>query len=941
MASLIAVALPVTISTTAIALDLTADATVGAAAATLRHTTAAGTTTVIVRDSHPEVHNGALGMWELECYDLAKTEFTVGPEDATDFAIYGPHAPFGGINEQFYTLEWHGATASNGAKFWVRILVGVLDTTSTTDKIEWYGWFGRENQTYLSVKTFRYPHLVVRGFSSPRGGETNFQAQGRTRFLAPFATHATTPYIVSNYPMNALSVHANRRRMFGENPLIFKMPWLVLCSGNDAQPAEFRTNVALRMSRTAGYNWDTTFQFLADDVDNPTVCYMEMAVSPIVSMIKDHGDYTEAADGLAVEAYAANDFGPKHVVYLEAFKSLTDEFYHDICERHREDYYARRNPTSLRNSTTLAESSKRYRQFVAMWMYSFDDTQERIAMENYYDFCRIVKGNINENFVSMRDSIAHQQSYHHRYSTGVVGEVASLFTDEYQYDPVYYTNQKDVGDRIAALGFRLSAYNNIRPFSYWPFQWVWPIRDHSRPLERLNNIGGTGYDVTDSRMFDSWWQNHGVNFIGDLNLGGMLLDTYTGGIRLTWHPPGEFSRDHIDGGGRWHADKRATNVPVLRELCAKASPARHRTVANEDPNFVIISETTEEWSDGNVDAAGPGYFFMPGHFGFGYFEDTLAVDAVGDPFFHPDSIKTDYPRGFRQSQPWLFKTCHHEWWNTFHFPADLMTGPLATEITLWNGLTDIEWVDFVCANRALIQVQGGQSFMHTIYCDGPDATIPTYLPTHRVLENGTLAIRDLTVDPNSKGDVIWAYMQELWDLGAPAYEQWVIDGKVERDLTVDLVNTTFVNNPIAPVRRYEFLPLPGDTRFSFPLGPKPNAYANWPFYHEIQAQFRVGNNDFLFPCVVHRAYQERGTNIVGLVISNWSQNAVDWWATFDPALYGISGSYDVNLVNKNGSRVSLATGLTGRADFQMSATIGGDINMGQIGPHTVLVFEIG
>lgn len=912
--------LPLTISSASTQGEFDSDATVGVFIEAQRYVPLG--TRLAPRISHPDVHGGARGMWFVLGLDEAGTLIEFGPEDADEFSHYTGVVVDGVTCELF---EWRvvrpnvTGPAGNEPQFWVRIAVGI--DPAFDDELAWFGWIGRENSVPFTVLTFVYPHLVVQNFATPRAAENNWQAAGRCRFMLPIATHAIAPWIFGNYPMNCF---ASASRQKQRCPGVLKLPFMGLCSCNDAG-AEYLLNFTVRAKRTRPDQVAMIWQPLNDGASPPKFSYMEMSLGHTSIVAKELAHKTSAADGFHPEDYETNTMGPRYRVVTETFLSLSPSFWHDICERNRTHFISAASPTKISATAALSTSRITPRHLHATWIAQQTEPEELAAMENYVDYAEILELMFAPSSTPMENNIAHQQTYLKAWSAGVVGE--QVPPEEVTYKPNWTPGSIEAQKLLRRLGWRCSIYSNVRYFPGAPILWA-KLADYAIPGFNLESGARFLYDNVAHRLRDAWLTVMAQPAVQELELGGILFDTYTGAARL-WHRlASSFPRDHENGGGPTNSEERFSNIDYMRGVLKAMAPF----YGSGDSGFTVLTETSEEFAHSHTDMAGPGYFFQPGHFVSGDAEATMNVDVLGLPFFHADSIKTDYPAACRALHPWYFRICHHEWFPEFQFPMDFFTEVLATEKAPDPGLTNDEWIDFVCSNRALQVVQGGQVFMHTIYLDPLGSITPQYRPMFRIV-NGQLVVRDATIDPVDGAFVISAFMQQLWDLFESSYgREFVFDGQWERPLDVDYTNV-FNESEKNPT-----LPIKGLLNWPFIKG---GLFSNWPFYHEVGAgNLRVGNNDFEFPRILHTVWRNRATGQLGVVIVNWSRSSSTWEAYFDPSYYGIAGAYSVYRRVIGGPPVLLAGGLVGVSQWISDSVPGGAVYLGHIAAHSVDVLEI-
>lgn len=875
MAVLEELSLPYTLEGTNIGLTFTADTKVGAVISEIEDKQTASFPYSPAGDDTGSTFDGRT--FNLLCRLSSGATVNIGPNLSTGtlFQLYGPFTT--ASDGAAVMMEWRNVAITGAIEsdtVWVRVVCEITDDAD--DEILFWTWVGREKGRSASIDEIGAPFVVLKGFSTERGVESNIEGQVRCRAIMPHNSNLQLTGIPSqNIDVAYTSISSVIGGTLDHPSPVGVLPLVALCNANDQESTASDYLRVFHMQAKDEETWKKRIRFTGAGQFS-SAAWVRCEIVQIPSYLMDHAGALED-DGFPPASRYGNSYGPRYPVAVACYTALTYDWWYDVCERYRTWYDGVHSPTRVLDNDERSGMSKDRSLLFAHIQNNFVDASFLPDVET-------TAGILSANFTGAAVKVCHFQSWTER-SLGVGNPYPDLGAIS------------GIEDTIATLqgsGWKTSLYTHHRNVDSAWFNREGGLSGGMRGI----TITGAPASTIDDLQLDRAFDRITARIVGKYGLRAVYFDTYTGSSIL------HYGRDY---GRAWrnHGDKQSAEARA-------ASLARSRADLRSrigDPDFVITAENTEEGIF-DLDWVQDGYGFIPFHMILADEEATHALRPT------PPAMSDHPPQARMMSVP-FWQCVHHQWapagrlatsFTTKHLYSNTDFYPGTDPNTTDHGLGEDEWTDFLCGQTAWSYMNGcGITF--SIGWDRFDPLVDA---------QGNESSFDLT----AAGPDILAFYQELWGWLQPAKAgEFLLYGKMLRPLECDYLAATY-DTELNPASHAQYL-----------LDYDMDGAAGWQNYSTIPTpDYRWGNAEFDVPRVIQCVW-ENADGVIGLVLCNWSRTAAKFLLSFDPTLYGLT-TYDIDQRSLGGSPSSLDTSVTGTVTI---GDVGADYNLGTLDPQTVTV----
>lgn len=877
MAVLAELTLPQTLGGTKVGVTFVADAKVGCTISELDDKQTASFTYDPSGDDGGSLIDGRI--FNLLCRNTAGAAVNIGPDLGTGatFKIYGPLTTSG--DGSALMLEWQNVLVTNASEndtLWVRVVVELTNTTD--DELRFWTWVGRQTGRSSAVEEVGSPFVVLKGFSTERGAESEIEGQVRCRAIVPHSANVLLPGV----PTHNVDVrYLSQLNVIGgtvSHPATgAHLPLVAFCDADDqAIPAsDYLRTLCLWAEDTE--TWAKKVR-LTGAGQFSSSAWVRAEIVQIPSFVNDHAGVL-AADGFPPHSRQGNSFGPRYPVVVSMFRSLTSDWWYDVCERYREWYRGVHSPLKTRDNPQKGGLTKGRSLF-------FPHIQNDFVNPDFLPDVEALASILSAELPGAETKVSHFQSWTAK-SLGVGNPSPSL-------DAI--PGLEETIATLRAAGWKVSLYTNPLHIA---IDWI-PSKLDQGMYARISSGTLVGTIDDEEEILLRALRETSLAIVDRYDLQAIYLDTYTGSSLLLYgREAGRRRRDH---GDKTPFEARLAGLAFARE--------RGRAISG-DPDFQISTENAQEGIF-DMDWTQDGYGFEPFHL---LLADETADHAVLRP--SPPAMSDHPPQARMMSIP-FWQCVHHEWCpasrlsagfstrhlfrNTDFYPGDLPNTPD-------HGLGDDEWVDFLCGQVAYSWIGGAPVFTISVGWDRFDP----------IVNAAGLAS---AFDVNDRGLDVRDFYLEMWNwLQVSKAGEFLLWGKMLRPLQCDYLSAAY-DTELSPASHALNL-----------LDYATDGGAGWFSYSSIaDVEYRWGNRAFDVPRVLQTVWEGDG-GVIGLVLCNWSRTAAKFFLTFDPTLYGLV-TFDVDQRQLGGAPINLDSGASG------TVTIGdalADYNLGTLGAHTCTV----
>jgi hypothetical protein len=906
VATLTALSLPATLSGTLLDANFVADAGTGVSFSSFVHKEGGNFTwTTNLKDTGTRADlDGRL--WELKCTLRNGTSVTVSPTAAGEFKSYVASSIFGGTAHLY---EWRRvaiAGAEDNDRVWVRVLVQLGATGDREAKF--YSWVGRERGESATLETFKCPVMWVLSPAEIRAAETNLTAAKRTRMLIPQVLPNLNGQVGSNTNFWITANYSLVRDITGIN--LQQLQCWAVYNANNLGGGHRRTLIGRTMD-TVGWHKSHYYEgypYLG------TSAYIKTApvYYPRFAKVFARG---RIENDLYPESTYGNTFSAGYPFAVGALTAATDDWWYDVCDNYRTWYQAAVAPTPLASDTTRGNFAKSG----AMWFGAVQVINKTSVPESQYhimgvDVMRALMDRIHSTeHPAVTNAVFHQQSTGKDFLLTMCGPNGIDRMSTYCQPSSVYAK---------GFGIRYSIYSMCETWQA-EFGQPWGLSQFlgAQRSGALSNHwlyeSKTLRDTLLTKGYLAMAQIHGgASFYLDFMTGNGATPTYTPG----GGDVGQYSITHKHGNNERIAARRQITTEI-RALIRSSS-----SFLNNDPDAMLASESTEEFTGEKLDLTQDGYNFLPGHLQY-------AEQVIYNPATYatsPDLTLVDYPAASRALTPPIWPAVHHQWSPVGRFGIMPLNIGLATNATYhpsgaFAGMTAAEMIEahnFAAGSiwaNGLIRLydwDGGNNFPLLKW-------------------NGNVTQNDATNDPSDAATPICAYMRTLHQANTQIQAgQFQCAGKMLRPPQVDPASADIskVTNPINACRK--LAPL------AFRAFPYLYDNANWYATTSVAAwdtgpSFTSGSLAFTVPQILANIFQS-SLGFIGLIMTNWSSSAGTWKATINPAHYGAVkfGVYELTLA---GALNLLGTSV---GSFTLGNVSAPTMNFGAFAARSVRVFVL-
>jgi len=930
---------PFDIDGTKVLAQFTADATVGVKWSLFRDKVGGNfdyTPTLDDTATH-DTFNG--GLWLLDCAHKPSPgddRVLVGPEDAADFTAY----TIDGVSDTLM-MEWTGVAvpgAADGDTFWVRMICQL--EAAGDDNVKWYGWFGREKGASVSADFFTYPRMIVQQtvtvattaeaasqrcrlltpLSAPNGFDQFSNADMLHRFETTDSTYGATTsgfLATSNNTNPMLRTLPPWTRSRYPNPY-WQLQFAALCACK-ADEAEYLRTLYIQARDANG--WDKFLETRVIETSGSDR-YQMMCVAhqcPHEKAFTPDTITSGTGDEVRYPAEWANSFGPRYQVETAAFTAASDDWWYDCADRYRTWYEAAESPPTFKTNPNGGPTRTDPLFLVAT--IQIDPNDDVDFANQIGTIASILDRQMRSTLVGETARVLHCQTYWKDADGVLFRGVQNI-----PFDGSVVENLTDRFSRAKGRGFNTSVYVNPAELRYRPSaSGVRALRGGENANAELNAILGGSPAMTEG------WEDEITYALSVAGAGsGIYMDVFLGARLINYNARGSETPTGVGN----------SSFPAKARKRAFIEFVRSR-LGND---AVIASESAEEGVYG-LDWMGQGYTFYPSH--------TLLADADIDTTVFslsrlPHSSATDVPSA-RNLNPPLWNAVHHEW-----APAGVLCGalnsvPLATNTRhhagSGGGSTDAGMTDTQFRENQNFAVACPWSQGYFAHC------FSVFHYDHELILD-----LDLTgSDSGNTGAPIWAFYKTLYEALREDYGgQFLRFGRMQRPLQVDYTSAD-VERDTNPANHWTYIQDWADGG-RIPTSSVADAqkqamhYSNY-FAYMTTATLdlpdnRWGNNAFEVPRVMHSCWQNVSAGTIGIVFVNWSPTATAAFrGTFDPTLYGITGTYEVDRLDLADptTATNIATGQSGTTVIGWGGGVGKDIDLGgggELAAESVYVLRI-
>lgn len=870
------------------------------------------------------------GLWLLDCAikpSEGDKRVFVGPEDAGSFTAY----TISGVSDALL-MEWRDIAvpgAPDGDTLWVRVLCQ-LEDTANDDGLRWYGWFGRASGASVSGDFFCYPRTILQQTVTVGAG-TAEQASQRCRFLMPLSgkngfdtfpnadmrhrytvadtalSSTTSGYrtVAASDPMGRQIPPWNRSRY----PNVFwQMQFAALCACK-ADEAEYLRTFYTQAEDGLGYAKYLDHRVIDTSGSDR---YMMMAVNQFVPHESgfDISKPQTTASGTAVRTQTewANEYGPFYKVQTAAFTAASADWWYDVTERYRTWYEGAYSPPIYQTNPNGGPTRTDPLFLFATIQLDSNDTAgfaTQIAT-----LSSTLKRYMRSTLVGDSAFVFHLQTYWQD-SDGVLFRGVDNMPLDGSPAPGITTSATLIHDR----GWKFSVHHDAAEVftdGYFPTApGIATFRGGQYRSGGSKGLFDRGTPATDE-LFDNLISfARGASAAND----AIYLDGFSGNRITLYNPRG--------GDGPLYRGNTANEFTAGKQAFLN----RARSVVTS--SGIVAAEGVEEGLYG-ADWQGMGYAFYPQHLLLG--DSGIDTTTVFGLSRLSASAATDPPSA-RNLVPPLWNAVHHEW-----IPGGVLGGafnstPLATNTRYHAGgpggstdagMTDAQFRASEIHNVAVNWSQGAHALCFSFFHYDVDPQLDLDLTSN---------------DSGGMGAVIWAFLKDMWEALREDYAgQYLRFGRMRRPLQVDYTSADVerVTNPSSYwqfIKDWDNPPTISATDVA-PSLKQTLAYAN-AFTYMVESagtttELRWGNNAFQVPKVYHSVWENRTAGDFGIVFVNWDNSTAAFRGTFDPTLYGITGTYEVDRLDLGDPTTvtNLATGQSGSKVLGWGGGAGKDIDLG-------------
>ncbi|MCB9870691.1 MAG: hypothetical protein H6837_12600 [Planctomycetes bacterium] len=802
---------------------------------------------------------------------------------------------------------WRGVAAPGAHDADSLIVTQLVTLGPDARDASWRTSVTRERGASASIDFVDSPRLTVRGPVAPQPGESHLEAQKRARVMVPVSTNfelrvgsdvatalafseASAPlYFWARSETVATLPHPNRQQQ----------QFSALYATDSRDAGSFRQVLYTATEDGEGYLKGFVHEGLMIEVDS-----RDELGQPVTEELACYGwsarylpTYEDVLQDPPERTQHGNTFVAPYPAVTGALIAKTDDIWFDAAERYREFIAT----SGMWGSPIAQRTDRSALDRGALWIAAIDrhDTPEARASvladrlghamyRGFFAVARTLQAAVRENGREPR-CFVHWQNIRRDGRSAQTVDLPIAASIDYGAEAINRMAQEhgiSTSVYVLPTGAILASQPNL--LRVLPPQFVAYDRNGEPANDPLFlpdsfDVGEPyvlpiDYGTPATRTF--FFEHMYRPLLEDYGFRGFYTDVFSGGgVEPYYDPPPPLPPGHPAHGGKHNVEGKRVLLDTIR------SAMRELGEAGGDPeSYFGVGEGAEEFLQDRYDLTNVGYRLHAGHL---MLAEPRLVGLLGEA-----AGFEGVPALARQMNPPLWNAVHHEWAPAQRQNAAFSNIGLATNRrfrSASSGLSPEEMFDVHALTMALVLMEGGHpAFIHYQELESPLC---------RLAQDGETVEVDRDVDPTGVGLDIVGLFRQLHRFLVGTMGEYVLRGRMERPLQRgDPRETDSRSNPIGLLN-----PLLGKVAPEQVGSVGPALYGLAPYF--------TGLIDFTVFDVLQSVWRAPGGELA-IVLMNWTGDAGEFAARFDPSLYGLDAdvAYRLRTVRED-SGVAATSGL--------------------------------